>query len=389
MESASKIEKVVGFYSEAGGGHKAGLNALLQELLIIQPDLYTQGYDFTSKDEKGYGPISEKSYTNLTENFEPIWRLFCWSITSKLAIKALNDGVDLIYGKNIENIVKKEQLGMQNPNAILILCTYYFVADIIARRFPDISRENIQVLVTDNFGPQNVWFGSCRSNYIVFSEEANQKALAFGVADSNILYDGPVFNSRFNEKCSEESNKEFAFSKGLNLDLPIVEIISGGASLPKGFEVFKEALAGLESSEIVLICGRNAKLIQNAKNLLNKYPHLQMFVKVEGFSKEVYEWMNIATIIISKAGPGIMQEAWALQKPFFACNYIWPQEQLNFDLISQKGVGIANKNPENLVADVIECLNNPSMLDVFNAKLKELNYKSNINQVAKDLLLLS
>jgi hypothetical protein len=163
------IEKVVGFYCEAGGGHKAGLNALLQELLIIQPDLYTQGYDFTSKDGKSYGPISERSYTNLTENFEPIWRLFCWSITSKLAIKALNDGMDLIYGKNIEAIIRAEQVCMKKPEAILILCTYYFVADIIARRFPEIPRENIKVLVTDNFGPQNVWFGSCKSNYIVFS----------------------------------------------------------------------------------------------------------------------------------------------------------------------------------------------------------------------------
>jgi Glycosyltransferase family 28 C-terminal domain len=385
-----EVEKVVGFYCEAGGGHKVGLNALLQELIIILPDLYTQGYDFTSKDGKCYGPINEKSYTNLTENFETIWKLFCWSIRSRLAIKALNDGVDLIYGENIEKIIRTEQVGMKNPKAILILCTYYFVADIIARRCPDIPRENIKVLVTDNFGPENVWFGSCKSNYIVFSEQARQKALQFGVADSDILYDGSVFNSRFNERSSEESNKKFALSKGLDLNLPIVEIISGGASLPKGFEVFDQALKALYSNnkkfQIVLICGRNEKLKRKAEDLLNKYPNLQQLVRIEGFSKEVYEWMNIATIIISKAGPGIMQEAWALQKPFFACHYIWPQEEVNFELIAQKNVGIANQDPIQLINNVVDCLQNPDTVKVFENNLMKMGYRSNINQVAKDLL---
>jgi processive 1,2-diacylglycerol beta-glucosyltransferase len=214
--------------------------------------------------------------------------------------------------------------------------------------------------------------------------------LDFGVKDSNILYNGPVFNSRFNERSSEELNKEFSKSKDLDINLPIVEIISGGASLPKGFEVFEQALKAIDASnkrfQIALICGRNKKLMQNAENLLNKYPHLRRFVKLEGFSKEVYEWMNIATIIISKAGPGIMQEAWALQKPFFACNYIWPQEEVNFGLITQKNVGIANQNPVQLINNVVDCLQNPDALKAFENNLMKMNYRSNINQVAKDLL---
>jgi processive 1,2-diacylglycerol beta-glucosyltransferase len=212
----------------------------------------------------------------------------------------------------------------------------------------------------------------------------------FGVPGSNIQYNGPVFNSRFNESKTDNQYKEFATSKGLDLDLPIVEIISGGASLPKGFEVFKETLEALESNQkkfqIVLICGRNESLKQRAKKLLSQYPQLQKFVKIEGFSTEIYDWMNIATIIVSKAGPGIMQEAWALCKPFFACNRIWPQEQMNFDLINQKEVGVADMDPRFLIKEILRCVNDKNELKTYRDNLLALDYRSNINEVTKGIL---
>jgi UDP-N-acetylglucosamine:LPS N-acetylglucosamine transferase len=93
----------------------------------------------------------------------------------------------------------------------------------------------------------------------------------------------------------------------------------------------------LPERQLILVCGHNAKLRAKLQGLPHAAP---MFV--EGFTREIPKYMQLADYFIGKPGPGSLSEAVAMHLPVIVERNAWtlPQERYNAVWIREQGIGI-------------------------------------------------
>ena len=379
------INKVLILYLQAGGGHKSNAIALKNTLQSYKPELEVELFDFGLK-----GPIKETSYTWLTEKAKPLWHAISILGKNKLIIRLCNFLFQIFYKK----IIKKKALEFQ-PD--LVLNTYYFSASTINNLLPllpNLSPNHNITAVTDTWSAPSIWFSNPSLQYLVFSDNAFERGINCDIKSANLIKANYFFDSKFNQEMSTEEINQFLSSKKLQTNLDNIVILGGGGSMPDGDKIFLELVKKLESSnqseqnpqklfQIICICGRNQTLYNLCLEIKNKLPEkLQKLILIEGFTTQVYEYLNSAKIVISKAGPASILEITALKKPIIISSYIWEQELANKDFVIGNQIGIYEINPNLIATQTIEIINNQSKYQAFKNKLNALNIQSNNQQIA-------
>jgi 1,2-diacylglycerol 3-beta-galactosyltransferase len=104
---------------------------------------------------------------------------------------------------------------------------------------------------------------------------------------------------------------------------------------------------------LLAICGKNAKLREKLQNMPRTAP---MFV--EGFTKDVPRYMQLAEYFIGKPGPGSISEAVAMRLPVIVERNAWtlPQERYNAEWVREMGVGTVLPNFRGIARAVRELL---------------------------------
>jgi 1,2-diacylglycerol 3-beta-galactosyltransferase len=152
---------------------------------------------------------------------------------------------------------------------------------------------------------------------------------------------------------------------GLETDLPVVLIVSGADGMGPVHRLCKAvANSGLEA-QLVIIAGRNEQL--RAKLSAESWP---LPVRVEGFVRNMPEWMRAADLLVTKAGPSTVSEALVMGLPMVLSGALPGQERPNVDYIVQGGAGVWAPTP-NRVAAAVKDLMRPG-----NPKLAEMTARA-------------
>ena len=101
--------------------------------------------------------------------------------------------------------------------------------------------------------------------------------------------------------------------------------------------------------QLIFICGRNEKLAGALRAGKSRLPRF-----VEGFTKDVNHYMQLADFFIGKPGPGSVSEALAMQLPVIVeCNaWTLPQERYNAEWVVEKEVGVVLRSFSEIVPAV-------------------------------------
>ena len=115
----------------------------------------------------------------------------------------------------------------------------------------------------------------------------------------------------------------------------------------------------LPDRQLLLICGHNEKLRARLQALPHAAP---MFV--EGFTREVPRYMQLADYFIGKPGPGSLSEAVAMRLPVIVELNAWtlPQERYNAEWLREQGVGVVLPNFRGIARAVDELLDPPAYI---------------------------
>jgi UDP-N-acetylglucosamine:LPS N-acetylglucosamine transferase len=137
---------------------------------------------------------------------------------------------------------------------------------------------------------------------------------------------------------------------GLDPDRPTGLVLFGG----QGSKVMLEIAERLADTQLILICGKNAKLAERLRALPARAPHF-----IEGFTSEIPYYMSLADFFIGKPGPGSISEAVAMGLPVIVERNIWtlPQERYNADWVLERNAGMVMPNFRGIggaVADLLK-----------------------------------
>jgi len=122
--------------------------------------------------------------------------------------------------------------------------------------------------------------------------------------------------------------------------------------------------------QLIVIAGRNKALEQKLKRDKSKY---NMPMKVFGFTDKVHELMAESDMIVTKAGPGTIAEALAMDLPIVITDWLPGQEEGNVEFVVKEDIGRVSKDP----AKIVEIIKEMKDTDTFE------EIKKNIKRVSK------
>jgi hypothetical protein len=320
-------------YFDAGGGHRSAANALKQVI------------------EEQHRPW-QIQLVNLQELLDSL------DLFRKLSGLRLQDVYNLVLTKGWTLGTRQLMRGMQflirlyHPAQVRLLAKFWSESrpDMVVSVVPNFNRaigESIQkaipgtpfvTVLTDIADyPPRFWIEPQQQYLICGSERAVKQAQKFGHADRYIFRtSGMILNPRYYETVAADRSVERK-RLGLDPERPTGIVMFGG----QGSNVMLEIAQRLANVQLILICGRNEKLVTALRRARRPAPTF-----VEGFTKEVPYYMHLSDFFIGKPGPGSISEALAMKLPLIVERNAWtlPQERYNAQWIVETQVGLVVPN---------------------------------------------
>jgi len=123
--------------------------------------------------------------------------------------------------------------------------------------------------------------------------------------------------------------------------------------------------------QVVVVCGSSKLLLRRVNDAIREHPS-KVKVKPLGYIKELAPYLQVADLILGKAGPNTLFEAVAVETPFFALSHISGQEDGNLDIIREYKIGYVEENTTQATLQLEKLIRNPDALKEFQPALKQL-----------------
>jgi 1,2-diacylglycerol 3-beta-galactosyltransferase len=336
-------------FFDAGGGHRSAAEALksvlttpqhpwqvellnLQELLD-QIDILKKITGLRVQD--GYNLILRKGWTRLTPQLLPVLQ-----------------GLIRAYHRPTVKLLNK--YWKQHPADLVLSVIPHFNRALVGSVRKTLADAAFATLITDLADyPPHFWIERESEYLICGTEKARQQAIEIGHdRDHVFLASGMILRPQFYREISVDRRAERK-RLGLDPDLPTGLVLFGGQGSGTILQIAKNLNASKANLQLILICGKNQKLVK-AANALN--PRFPMFV--EGFTREVHSYMALADFFIGKPGPGSISEALQFHLPvIIECNAATlPQERFNAQWVTEKKFGIVLQHFRNINEGVEQLL---------------------------------
>lgn len=185
--------------------------------------------------------------------------------------------------------------------------------------------------------PPHFWIERQKQWLICGTSKAVAQARALGHAEERILRtSGMILRPGFYETPKVDRAAERR-RLGLDPEKPVGLVLFGG----QGSKAMLEIAERLANIQLILICGRNAKLAEELRAMPRRSARF-----VEGFTPEIPYYMRLADFFMGKPGPGSISEAVAMGLPVIVERNAWtlPQERYNAEWVRENNAGIVVPN---------------------------------------------
>jgi len=352
--------RILVLFSDTGGGHRSAAEALLDAWREehpgrVQADMVDVLHDHTSFPFNRSGPLYSWMLAHCRWGYKAAYRL----TDSPRRATAFAVASYPIVRRRLLRLLRKHP-------ADVIVSVHPLVNHVVtwAMRRLDLHLPYITV-VTDLLTANAFWFYPHVTHLIVPTEGARTLGIRHGVPAERITVRGLPVARQFTEDRDRLDNSSMRAKLGLRAEGRIVLLIGGGDGMGPVEETahaIDTALADMPSPpQLVVVTGRNAALRERLENATWRIP-----VRIEGFVRNMPEWMAAADVLLTKAGPGTITEGMLSGLPMILFGKVPGQEDGNVDYVVQGGAGAWEPVPVQAAARLREWLN-PG-----NAQLQEM-----------------
>ncbi len=365
--------KILILYAKYGGGHQFAAKALAESFTRQ----YGDDVEVILADGTGNAgfkkSLSEAVYSIFTNRFNYLWAFFYW-LNKFLPILLITH----FFGQILMIPELKRLINEHKPDKIVN--TYFFghfLNSIL--KFED-YKPGVFTVITDPFVFHPVWTLNQNQKFIVYSKEAKNLAVTYGVKEEKLHTFGPIIAKKFDQAMNKQEIAEFREKMRIGSGKTIL-IIGGGEGLNHGFTILKTIAQENIEGNIVLVCGKNENLKRRAEELKSSLKRDSIYIY--GFSTEVYELMNLADVIVTKAGPGIIFEAAKLEKPILINSYLWEQELGNKDFVVHSKIGLYEPNIQSLSKKVHILLSSENEITQIKENYENLELENGVDKIVE------
>jgi len=330
------VHKLDFVYFDAGGGHRAAANALQQ---IMQ----RQGRGFEIRLVNLQEVLDEIDvFRKITGvRLQDLYNLMLkkgWTLGSPQLTIGMHAVIRLFHRQQVR--ILERFWSAHRPDMVVSLVPNLNRAlyDSLRRALPGVPLVTILTDLADY--PPHFWIERQEQYFICGTDKAVEQARELGhTGDRVARVSGMILNPRFYdiEPLSPERRAEERAKLGFDPAQPVGLVLFGG----QGAAVMLEIARRLPERQLLMICGHNRKIEARLRALAHPAP-----LFIEGFTREVPRYMQLADYFIGKPGPGSISEAVAMRLPVIVESNAWtlPQERYNAVWVREQGVGLVLPN---------------------------------------------
>lgn len=363
----SKKPHIMFLFSDTGGGHRAAAVAIQEALQAEFPDQVDwEMVDFF----KDYAPPplnnAGPDYSNMAQ-FPDFWELIFEASNTRTISKLAQLLAWPLVKSGMERLIAEHPCDM-------IISVHPIINTPILHGYGG-NHPPYLTVVTDMITTHEYWYNKASDLIIVPTEDAYERGVKLGIEPERMRIVGlPIKEGYRNPVSKEEARKKL----GLPQDVPLVLMVSGG----EGMGPLEETVDAIEQAEIptglVIITGNNAALRARLQARQYKFP-----TSVIGFTSDMPAYMQACDIIVTKAGPGTISEAFVAGLPIILYSKIPGQENGNVDYVVRHQAGVWEPDPRKMAAVLGEWLSDPALLEAFAASSRSLGRPDSSRIIAR------
>ena len=202
-------------------------------------------------------------------------------------------------------------------------------------------------VVTDLVTTHPGWICPEAALCLVPTEQSRQYFLNEGLPSDKVKVTGLPVSLKFLNDTTEK--REAQEKLGLTHDLPVVLMVGGGEGMGPVYKISRTVTASRPMGQAMIVAGRNERLRRRLENVKWEIP-----TKIFGFVNNMPELMKASDVIVTKAGPSTISEAFISGLPIILSGYIPGQEEGNVHYVVGNGAGVLASDCEEISRLVVE-----------------------------------
>lgn len=347
-ENPAKPPHILFLFSDTGGGHRSAAEAIVEGLHLEFGERVTTHMVDIFRD---YAP---QPFNRMPELYPYMVRVpQAWEFGYRLSDGHRRAKLFAKTTSLLPQVLQRTQtLLTQHPSDMIV--SVHPLANAPVLRAMEKRHPPFVTVVTDLVSTHALWYHPETDLCIVPTETALKRALTCGLAAEKVFVLGLPVADRF---CQPVGDR-MALREQLNwpTDRPVILLVGGGA----GMGPLEETALAIASADmhitLVIVTGRNWKL--KARLEKQNWPEATF---IYGFVREMPDFMQAADILVTKAGPGTICEAFNAGLPLMLYSRLPGQEDGNVAYVTSHAAGVWADNPELVVSTLRLWTENPQL----------------------------
>lgn len=375
----SPAARILILSASVGGGHLRAAEAVELALRELAPGCAIENHDALSLASKAFRRLYGKGYLDFA-NRAPHLLGFVYDVLDRPSKKdptaaALRVALEK---QNLKPLLKLLQARPWD----LVINTHFLPAEIIASLRRRGKTSLPQVTVVTDFMVHRLWIQEPCEHYFLATSESAAYVRALGIPAERIAVTGIPIHPAFGHPVRRGPCLQ---ALGCGGERPIVLLLSGGFGVGPVEAILASVLAIARPLEVVVFCGRNARL---ERRLAAIAPHPTHRLRVLGYTTQLDRWLAVADLVISKPGGLTASEILARGTPFAIVNPIPGQESRNADYLLENGAAVKIGPLATLTWKIDRLLADPARLSRLKRGAKRLARPEAAFEVARRVLAL-
>jgi 1,2-diacylglycerol 3-beta-galactosyltransferase len=335
-------QRILIFFSDTGGGHRAAANALRDAFQHAFPGQF----EITLVD--GFKDCAPFPFNHIPDTYFPLttytpwlWGALFHTSNSRVSLPVSATVDDLILRRGCARVIRQI-----DPD--LVISVHPLINRAARNALKQLKPDAPFVtVVTDLFDAHGMWFSAASDLVIVPTQGAYNRGIRWNFPPDKMRVIGQPISLKFATDGKGETQRELRARLHLRQDLFTILLVGGG----EGMGPLRGIARALDHShlniQLVIIAGRNEKLQKQLRQLSWHVP-----VNIQGFVTNMPDWMRASDLVITKAGPGTIMETLAAGKPMILSGFLRGQEEGNVRFVQETGIGVLRTNAQAIVRQV-------------------------------------
>ena len=380
MTSTLRFNRVLVLYSSVGAGHARAAHAIVKALSASGAAGEIRHFDALNHTTRLFRSFYLKHYIRVLHHLPRFWDWFYDFTDNPRKMQGLRLWLDRINsGRLIREITE------YNPD--LIVSTHFFPPNVISWMKKKHMTACQQAIVVTDLDVHASWRSSNCDHYFVALEESREYLIATGIPPDGVSACGIPIDEVFSE---QKDRAQMCARHGLDPDAATLLVSTGGAGVGKVEVLLEQLLKLRHPSQLIIICGRNAKLKQRMDSAVARLPHdRRVRPIVLGFTEHIDELMAAAQLVVGKPGGLTMAEALCRGLIHVIVDPIPGQEERNADHLLEEGAALRCNNLPTLAWKIDRLLDDPARLAAMRENVRRLARPNAANEIVAKLLTLN